>query len=158
MVYLLVTSYNNESFNLWICNTAISIKREILKLATWEVAVLPPDQLPCVTMKISHMFGQCSSFAAVHRGGPCPVLCTFLLLTLHTHSSYVLFISPFSCCLSASIRIVLSWVNELNQFSKKSINCQNRWEPCGQKRERWGKVTKTQTIQLPWYFLVNSQD
>lgn len=51
------------------------------------VAVLLPEQVPCVTVQISDMFRQCSTFAAAHRGGLSPVLCTFLLLTLHTPSS-----------------------------------------------------------------------
>lgn len=83
------------------------------------------------------------------------VLCSvhFCCSHCHTHSSYVLFISPFSCCLSASIRIVLSCVSELNQFSKKYINCQkgrNRVARKGKGGEKWPKHKQYSYLDIFW--------
>lgn len=74
-----------------------NIRRQISKekLAAWKVAILLPEQLPCIKVKIFEMLRQCSSLL-LSRGGLCHALCTFLLLTL---------LSFFICSLYESVQL-----------------------------------------------------
>lgn len=136
-----------------------NIRREISKekLAAWKVAILTPEQLPCIKVKIFEMLRQCSSLL-LSKGEGCVMLSVHFSCSPCSHSSYVLFMSPFN---SISKKwVVLSWVSELNQFSKESISCQDIHQEgtMSRRRERWGKATKSHAILLPWLFLqsVNS--